>query len=162
MKKISLILIGLFALSGFSQPPANYYSTATGTGATLKTQLYNIINGHNSQSYGALWNLYNHNAYKDLYYENDGTLLDIYSEKPNGPDSYTYTLVSNQCGNYSGEGSCYNREHIIPQSVFNEGSPMRTDGHHVMPTDGYVNGMRGSFPIGKANSQIGRASCRER
>lgn len=152
MRKYLFGIILIFTANGLAQAPANYYSTATGTGATLKTQLYNIINGHNTQPYNALWNLYNHNAYKDFYYENDGTLLDIYSEKPNGPDSYTYTLVSDQCGNYSGEGSCYNREHIIPQSVFDQGSPMRTDGHHVMPTDGYVNGVRSNFPIGKVNS----------
>src|SRR5690554_3523334 len=152
MKKTVFILLGLFTLFGFSQPPANYYSSATGTGYTLKTQLYNIINNHNSQTYAALWGLYNHNAYKDLYYENDNTLLDIYSEKPNATDAYNFTLGADQCGNYSGEGSCYNREHIIPQSIFNQGSPMRTDGHHVMPTDGYVNGARGNFPIGKVNS----------
>lgn len=153
MKKFILGLVALSALIGFAQPPANYYSTATGTGAQLKTQLYNIIKGHNSKSYNSLWTLYNHSAYKDTYYENDGTLMDVYSEKPNGPDSYNYTIgQADQCGNYSGEGSCYNREHVIPQSVFNEQSPMVTDAHHILPTDGYVNGMRSNFPIGKVNS----------
>lgn len=153
MKKILFILSGFLTLYGFSQPPANYYSTATGTGAVLKTQLYHIIKDHDGQSYNSLWSLYNHNAYKDLYYENDGTLLDVYSEKPNSTDSYTYNIGSaDQCGNYNGEGSCYNREHIIPQSVFNEGSPMKTDGHHVIPTDGYVNSKRSNYPIGKVNN----------
>lgn len=139
-------------MSIFAQPPVGYYDSATGTGYTLKTQLYNIIKDHDSQSYGTLWTIYIHDAYRDLYYENDNTLLDIYSENPNGTDSYTYTLGNNdQCGNYSGEGDCYNREHIIPQSVFNEASPMRTDAHHIMPTDGYVNGIRGNHPIGKVN-----------
>lgn len=152
MKKALLVFTILSAIYGFSQAPANYYNTATGTGYQLKTQLYNIIKGHDSKSYASLWGLYNHNAYKDSYYENDGTLLDIYSEKPNATDPYNYTLVDDQCGNYNGEGSCYNREHIIPQSVFNQGSPMRTDGHHVMPTDGKVNGERGSYPFGKVNT----------
>lgn len=152
MKKNLLFLAVLLGLTTFAQAPAGYYNTATGTGYTLKTQLYNIIKDHNSQSYNDLWSLYNHSAFKDNYYENDGTLLDIYSEKPNGTDSYTYTLVSDQCGNYNGEGSCYNREHLIPQSVFNDASPMRTDGHHVVPTDGYVNGQRGNHPIGKVSS----------
>ncbi len=152
MKKTLLVFTLLATIYGFSQPPANYYNTATGTGYQLKTQLYNIIKGHDSKSYAALWGLYNHDAYKDNYYENDGSLLDFYSEKPNGTDSYSYTLGEDQCGNYTGEGSCYNREHVIPQSVFNEDSPMRTDGHHVMPTDGYVNGQRSNYPIGKVNS----------
>lgn len=152
MKKNLFFLAVLLGVNMFAQAPAGYYSTATGTGYTLKTQLYNIIKDHNSQSYNALWSLYNHSAYKDYYYENDGTLLDIYSEKPNGADAYTFTLVSDQCGNYSGEGDCYNREHLIPQSVFNDASPMRTDGHHVVPTDGYVNGQRSNYPIGKVSS----------
>src|SRR5690606_41593555 len=37
-------------------------------------------------------------------------------------------------------------------SVFNEGSPMSTDGPHVVPTDGYVNGQRSNHPIGKVSS----------
>lgn len=151
MKTIFYSLVTLFSISVFAQAPSNYYNSATGEGQVLKTQLYNIINNHNSQTYGALWGLYIHNAYKDLYYENDGTLLDIYSENPTGSE-YTYILGEDQCGNYNGEGVCYNREHIIPQSVFNEGSPMVTDAHHIMPTDGYVNGMRSNYPIGKVNS----------
>src|SRR5690606_21852706 len=153
MKKNLLFLAFLLGVKVFAQAPAGYYSTATGTGYTLKTQLHNIIKNHDSQSYNALWSLYNHSAFKDNYYENDGTLLDIYSEKPSNNDSYTYNVGSNdQCGNYSGEGDCYNREHLIPQSVFNEASPMKTDGHHVVPTDGYVNGQRSNHPIGKVSS----------
>jgi len=41
---------------------------------------------------------------------------------------------------------------VIPQSVFNEAQPMRTDAHHVLPTDGEVNGRRSNHPIGKVNS----------
>jgi len=152
MKKQSFIFVFLFAICGFAQPPANYYSSATGTGYQLKTQLHNIIKNHTQKSYGSLWGLYLHSAYRDLYYENDNTLLDVYSEKPNGPDTYSYTPGDDQCGNYSGEGGCYNREHVIPQSVFNSAAPMRTDAHHVLPTDGYVNGNRSNHPMGKVSS----------
>jgi len=152
MKKLSFIFIVLFSIFGFAQPPANYYSSATGTGYELKTQLYNIIKVHVQKSYNSLWGLYLHSAYRDLYYENDNTLLDVYSEKPDGPDSYSYTPGDDQCGNYNGEGGCYNREHVIPQSVFNEAMPMKTDAHHVLPTDGEVNNKRSNHPIGKVNS----------
>jgi len=152
MKKLLFIFIVSFAICGFAQPPANYYNSAIGTGYQLKTQLYNIIKDHNQKSYGSLWNLYLHSAYRDLYYENDNTLLDVYSEKPNGHDVYSYTPGDDQCGSYGAEGGCYNREHVIPQSVFNNANPMVTDAHHILPTDGYVNGMRGNHPIGKVNS----------
>jgi len=152
MKKLSFISIVLLAICGFSQPPANYYSSATGTGYQLKTQLHNIIKVHNQKSYNALWNLYKHSAYRDLYYENDNTLLDVYSEIPDGPDAYSYVPGDDQCGNYGAEGGCYNREHVIPKSVFNDAQPMYADAHHILPTDGYVNGMRSNHPIGKVNS----------
>jgi Endonuclease I. len=69
-----------------------------------------------------LWTLYINNplAFNDNWYDDTdrNKILDIYSEKPEGPDSYTYIPGTNQCGNYTREGVCYNREHIIPQSVF--------------------------------------------
>lgn len=137
----------------WSQIPTGYYSTATGSGYTLKTQLKNIIdnntNSSGNASYGDLWDLYTTTAFRDNYYENDGSLLDLYSEKPLGTDSYEFTSTSDQCGSYSGEGSCYNREHIMPQSVFNSIYPMYSDAHFVLPSDGYVNGKRSNFPFGK-------------
>ncbi len=143
------LLISLLAVSISAQAPANYYSTATGTGATLKTQLKNIITaGHNPGSYNGLWTAYQ-TTDRDYYYENDGTILDIYSENPTAADPYNYTVGANQCGSYNSEADCYNREHIVPQSLFNEASPMVSDVHFIRATDGYVNNMRGSLPFGK-------------
>jgi len=72
----------------------------------------------------------------------------MYSENPSGTDYYTFTYSTDQCGTYSAEGDCYNREHMIPQSIFNEGSPMVADAHFITPTDGKVNGMRSNYPHG--------------
>jgi hypothetical protein len=47
----------------------------------------------------------------------DNTVLDIYTEVPNGPDFYTFNMGTNQCGQKRPEGTCYNREHIVPQSL---------------------------------------------
>ncbi|WP_166424193.1 endonuclease [Paraglaciecola sp. 20A4] len=130
-----------------------YYASAQGlTGYSLKSSLYNIIKGHTSQGYGALWTFYNAHG-RDQYYENDGSILDIYSENPSGSESYTYTAVSDQCGNYSGEGNCYNREHSFPRSWFGGAvEPMNSDVHHIFATDGYVNSKRGSYPFGEVGS----------
>jgi endonuclease I/chitodextrinase len=140
-------------LSAFAQIPTGYYDGTAGlTGAALKTKLSQIItNGHSAGSYNGLWTAYQ-TTDRDYYYENDGTILDIYSENPNGPDPYNYTVVTNQCGNYSAEGACYNREHIVPQSLFNEASPMVSDAHFIRATDGKVNGMRSNYPFGKVGS----------
>ncbi len=153
MNKFYQIALLLFTTFCVAQIPSGYYNSATGTGYTLKTQLYNIIknntNSSSRASYGDLWSLYTSSPFRDNYYEIDGSLLDIYSEKPAGPDSYRYTSTSSQCGNYTAEGSCYNREHIIPQSVWSSAYPMYSDAHFVLPTDGYVNNKRDSYAFGK-------------
>ncbi|KIQ24904.1 endonuclease I [Flavobacterium sp. MEB061] len=152
MKKFySFLFLLLFTVS-FAQIPSGYYNTATGTGYTLKTQLYNIIKGHTDNGYAGLYTTYQ-TSDVDNFYENDGTVLDMYSENPSGTDPYNYSTGSTQrCGNYSVEGDCYNREHIIPQSVFNEQSPMVADAHFITPTDGKVNGMRSNYPHGTVSS----------
>lgn len=153
MKKNLLSLLLFFTFfAGFSQIPTNYYSSATGSGYTLKTQLKNIIkNGHVDQGYGALYNAYMKTD-NDSFYESDNTVLDIYSENPAGQDPYNYQHNSRNCGSYNSENDCYNREHVFPQGYFNEGSPMRSDIHHVVPSDGYVNGKRSNFPYGEVSN----------
>lgn len=147
--KLKLLLITLLcSYFSFAQIPAGYYNTATGTGYTLKTQLYNIIKGHTDNGYAGLYTTYQ-TSDRDYFYENDGTILDMYSENPTGIDPYNYSAGTTQrCGNYSTEGDCYNREHIIPQSVFNSNAPMVSDAHFITPTDGKVNGMRSNYPHG--------------
>ncbi|KIX22755.1 hypothetical protein SY27_02765 [Flavobacterium sp. 316] len=154
MKKNFTLLLLLTLSYSFSQIPTGYYDTATGSGYTLKTQLYNIITNHNDQGYDA-FDAFTATNDLDLYYENDNsTILDIYSENPTGIDPYNYTPVIDECGNYNGEGVCYNKEHVIPQSIFNQNAPMRGDAHHLLPTDGRVNGFRSNHPFGYVGANL--------
>jgi endonuclease I len=150
-KILSLLLIVTSFTISLQAQPSGYYDEATGTGYTLKTQLHNIIDDHNSQSYSALWTHFQ-TLEVDHYYENDGSPLDVYSEVPDGQDPYNFVFGEDQCGNYSGEGSCYNREHSFPKSWFNDASPMYTDLYHLYLTDGYVNGQRGNYPFGEVDN----------
>jgi len=148
MKKTFLLaLLAVFSL-GTAQIPNGYYNGTEGlTGAALKTKLSDIItNGHIDKGYN--WTVFS-SSDRDKYYENDNSLLDVYSEVPDGPDPYNYSIPGDQCGNYSGEGVCYNREHSIPKSTFNNATPMHNDYHHLLPTDGYVNGKRDNWPYGE-------------
>ncbi len=146
MKQLYKFLFLFICTSALAQAPAGYYSTATGTGYTLKTQLYNIIKGHTTLSYADLYVTYE-TSDVDNFFEKDGSVLDMYSENPAGADPYNYAITAGQrCGNISVEGDCYNREHIIPQSIFSEASPMVSDAHFITPTDGKVNGIRSNFP----------------
>jgi len=131
----------------------SYYEDASGlSGYPLKSALHEIINDHAVQGYGALWGFYSANEL-DLYYENDGSILDIYSENPNGVDAYTFTPITRQCGSYNSEADCYNREHSFPRSWFGGSiEPMNSDVHHIFATDGYVNSKRGSLPYGEVGT----------
>ena len=149
--RISTLIVLSLSLIVYAEIPAGYYDSATGTGYTLKTQLHNIIDGHTSVSYTDLWTCFQ-STDVDRYYENDGSPLDMYSEDPVTVDPYNWSFVADQCGSYTGEGSCYNREHSFPKSWFNEGTPMYTDIFHLYLTDGYVNGHRSNYPFGETNS----------
>ena len=152
MKKFYSVLLFLIVTVCIAQIPSGYYTTATGTSYTLKTQLYNIIKGHTDNGYSGLYTIYQ-TSDRDYYYENDATILDMYSENPSGTDPYTYSAGTTQrCGTYSVEGDCYNREHIIPQSTFGSAAPMVSDAHFITPTDGKVNGQRSNYPHGPVTS----------
>jgi endonuclease I len=149
MRKTLLILVSLwFALSVTAQAPSNYYNSANGlTGNQLKVALHNIIKGHTSISYAQLWN-----AFWSTDNKGNSIVWDMYSDKPNGTPPYVYYLGSDQCGSYSNEGDCYNREHSWPSSWFNDQSTPRTDLHHIFPTDGYVNNRRSNNAFGEVRS----------
>lgn len=150
---LMLFIVALFANFILqAQAPAEYYKNAEGkNGYDLKTALYNIIKGHNSQSYASLWQHFK-TTDKDNYYEKDGSVLDMYSENPTGADPYNFKWGSNQCGKYQKEGDCYNREHSFPKSWFGKKLPMHTDLFHLYPTDGTVNGKRGNHPFGEVGT----------
>ncbi len=150
MKNIPFPFVTLFlfvATISFAQAPAGYYTAAEGqSGEALRTALYNIIKTHTTLSYSQLWqSFYTTDARPD-----NGKVWDMYSDRPGGTPAYYFTFGSDQCGNYSGEGDCYNREHSVPKSWFGGSTPpMYTDLFHLIPTDGFVNSKRGNLPIGK-------------
>lgn len=119
-KNYLFMVLCLISTSLISQIPTGYYDSAAGlSGAALKTKLSTIItNGHVDKGYAGLWTAYKTTDI-DKNYENDGSILDIYSENPSGTDPYKFIVTTDQCGTYSVEGDCYNREHVVPQSLFN-------------------------------------------
>ncbi len=128
---------------------SGYYASASNkTGLELKNTLSDIIStGINERSYDDLWEIY---KISDI--RQDGTIWDMYSDNPNGAEPYVYSPGDDQCGNYSGEGDCFNREHSVPKSWFNDAAPMYTDMVHLVPTDGYVNNQRSNHPFGEVGS----------
>ena len=144
LRLISLLAIAMTALGTLAQGPNNtgtYYMNANGQkGAQLKTALWNIIKSPQVKSYSGLYD-----AYVQTDTRADGYVRDWYSNATN----YRH---NEDTGSYKKEGDSYNREHSVPQSWFNEASPMKSDIVHVIPTDGYVNNRRSNYPFGEVGS----------
>jgi endonuclease I len=149
MKKIiGLLVVNIVCVSLFAQIPNGYYNGCGGSGTGLKLAVHNAIKkNHAVLGYASLWQSYYTTDVKP-----NGKLWDIYSYVYTGSQPYEYILGNNQCGQYSQEGDCYNREHTWPQSYFVNADPMVCDLHQVFPTDGTVNGIHGNNPYGNVTT----------
>ena len=141
MKRFLFVaLFFCFLFYAWSVDIKTYYLSANGkSGATLKTALNKIIKNHTDVGYKGLYDVY------ETADDKNGQVWDMYS-------TCTWYHGNKKCGNYSNVCDCYNREHTIPQSWFDERTPMKSDAFHVYPTDGKVNGMRGNYPHGETNA----------
>jgi len=148
--KSVIVLCGLFFnfSIGFTQIPPGYYDSAEGLyGEELRAALQQIINNHNIQSNANLWIHFQSSDVKE-----NGKVWDMYSDIPGGTPAYEYTFTIDQCGTYTSEGDCYNREHSFPQSWYGDNPPMSTDLFHIYPTDGWVNAQRSNWPYGEVGN----------
>ena len=141
-KRLLLLMALTLVLSnGWAQGPNNsgvYYRNANGkSGEALKTALYNIISKKkHSPGYDELLDLY-----KKTDTRADGYVRDWYSNITH------FTHIVDKAGSYKKEGDVYNREHSVPQSW---GAP-KADIVHVVPTDGWVNNIRGNLPFAEVS-----------
>lgn len=141
MKKSLFFFLISFCGIAVAQPPTGYYNSAAGlTGEALQAALNDIIDNHTVIPYSGLWN-----AFRDTDKRSDGKVWDMYS-------SCDFTFGTNQCGNYSSECDCYNREHSWPKSWFGDKPPMNSDLFHIYPVDGWVNNKRSNYPFGTVSS----------
>lgn len=138
-KRFTTILLSLLAFgSSFAAIPGGYYDKAENKkGADLLKGLESCISSHKELSYGSLFSYY---PQTDCY-PGQNKIWDMYSTK--------LWPVGEKCGNYSKIGDCYNREHSVPKSWFNDATPMYSDLMHLYPTDGRVNGQRSNYPYGE-------------
>ena len=125
----------------YADIPAGYYDSADSKkGSALLSALHNCIDGHTTLSYKSL-----ENYYEDTDWTSDGYVWDMYS-------TCKFTMSD---GNGSQKKVCdaWNKEHSVPQSWFNEQSPMKSDLFHVYPTDARVNNFRGNMPYGETSNR---------
>lgn len=144
MKTFKLFILTALAVtsagSATGAEPSGYYDSCKGkSGAALLTALCNKISSHTTVSYNGLWDLYRSSDVDD-----NGKIWDMYSTKR--------WNAGEKCGSYSKVGDCYNREHSLPKSWFDDASPMYSEAYHIYPTDGKVNGQRGNYPFGECEN----------
>ncbi len=118
-------------------PPASYYNAATGTGATLKSQLTTIMStGHLQRTYGDF-------RFSAAIHDQDpahaGNIRLVYNDAsvPGAWDS----------------AATWNREHIWPDSrqpgsVTNASTGNLGDPHSLRPSNPQINSDRGNLPFG--------------
>ena len=132
-----------------------YYADINGTSSNndqLRTVLCTIIStGYVSIGYSSLPNqMYGASSNPTDFVNGTGsnaTMEDIYSSKP--------YKMSDSGSSASTCGTGWNKEHTVPQSWFNEATPMKSDAHHVYPTDIRMNSLRSSYPYGENNAAKG-------
>ncbi|MDF1868964.1 MAG: endonuclease [Phycisphaerales bacterium] len=143
----------LFAVSGTAlgsdqyDPPASYYSGATGTGTTLKTQLTAAMSaGHIQRSYG------------------DFRVMSRYVDvDPNNPSNILLVYNGASVSGLWDSGSTWNREHVWPQSrqpgsASNSSRGNLGDAHALKPCNPSINSSRGNKPFGLSSSSGGFGS----
>ena len=150
MKRTLLfILCSFFALAITAKtvtPAASlpvYYEDIQGkSGKSLFDAVQKVTReGYTSLGYDGLWG-----AFKTTDKKSNGKVWDMYSD-------CSWTFGSDQCGSYSSECDCYNREHSIPKSWFGGStSGPGCDIFHLVPTDGKVNGIRSNYAFGEVSS----------
>jgi endonuclease I len=133
------IVVCRSALADAWDPPAGYYNGATGTGATLKSQLNTIMTtGHIQRTYG---------NFRDS--------AAIHDADPNAPGKILLVYNRASVSAMWDSGTTWDREHVWPQSlqgggdnVGNNDTGPRADPHTLRPCNPSINSSRGNKLFG--------------
>lgn len=103
------------------------------------------------------------NNYINLVYgpARDTMFMEIDNKRVNGQGATQNTIeciyTGRQAVGYTDRTDCqstysFNTEHTFPQGFFNSLEPMRSDLHHLFPTDDLANNTRGNLPFAVVNN----------
>lgn len=150
-RKLLPFLLVAFVLPAFAwaddvdyNPPPTYYSSATGTGSTLKSQLTSIMSsGQIQRSYG------------DFHYS-----AVIHDADPAYPGNILLAYNRASVSGSWDSGVTWNREHVWPQSrqpgdASNSSRGNLGDPHALRPIDPGINSSRSNKPYGFEDSSGG-------
>lgn len=121
-------------------PPAGYYNSVTGTGATLKASIRTAISaGFISRSYG------------DARFA-----LPVIDRDPNNSNNVILVYNAQSVSSAWDSGITWNREHTWPESYGNTSTsaPQYSDLHMLRPCNSSVNSSRGNDAYGLGSSSL--------
>ena len=124
----------VFEGSGQGAYSNSYYNSSENLSSTA---LFNALKARVSSPYNSL-------SY-------DGARDEMYGDIDNNGGQVTcvYTgRVATFNSRAGANSNSFNTEHTWPQSLFNSASPMKSDIHHLFPTDVTSNSQRGNLPFG--------------
>lgn len=133
-----------FGLADPYEAPSSYYSSVTGTGSVLKSQLSAAMSaGHIQRNYG---------NFRDMsrYIDTD----------PNNPSNILLAYNRASVSGSWDSGSTWNREHVWPQSrqpgsASNSSTGNLGDPHALRPCNPSINSSRGNKPFGGGANTTG-------
>lgn len=135
---LCLCVVRVLAIEPATNLDTYYAGLASKSGDNIVTTLQSIISAnYNGISYSGLEPYYEKTDFKN------GTILDMYS-------TCSFNMSDANCSQKN-VCDCWNKEHSVPQSWFNEASPMKSDLFHVYPTDARVNNFRSNYPYGETD-----------
>lgn len=144
----AVLLLAVAAQAESYDAPADYYSTATGAGATLKVQLHNIIDGHTNIGYDAARTAL---QVTDAAPGKPGYILTVYDR------SLLNVAAINPNGPVPGwdNAATWNREHVWPRSRgISSSGPDDADLFNLRPALTEGNGDRGNLNLGGVYGQV--------
>jgi endonuclease I len=119
-----------------------------GRAEALREQLTELLSNHKALDYSELWKAFeeidsSHPTGNGMCKNHQ--INDIYSDK-------CWRFKKDQCGKFSEEGDCFNREHSWPKSWWGgDDNNAYSDLFHLFPSDGYNNNIRSNNPLGRVD-----------
>ena len=130
---LTLVTLGLLGLASAAAVQCSKYAGMSG--ATLRKAL-------KADTYTGLHNTLGYTKARQYMYS--------YIDNDNGYVECIYTGLRMSCPYGSMNTGCnsdLNCEHLVPQSFFNEGDPMKSDVHHLRPSYNNANSARSNYPF---------------
>lgn len=136
--------INLRGVGEYSNP--YYNSLANKDEQSLKTALSSLLSqSFVQQSYSA--------ARDEMFMVIDNQRVNGQGASSNQLEGvYTGQIINGFSNRAAAQNMGFNTEHVFPQSLFSSNLPMRSDIHHLFPTNSNANSQRGNLPFGTVSN----------